>query len=316
MKCITRSVIRWGLFAGIALGGTTLLVGPERVAAGFDQIRSYAQKTVDSKISDPVALRRQLSRLADEYPSRIAEVRGEIAEVNHQLGQIERDVEIADRIIAMTTDDLKRLKTLVTRAENEQEAKARPVSIGFDGVRYNLEQAYHEARRINNVRTGYLDRREQDRHQYKFLNEQKTRLGDILAQLETEFDQFQTQLWQLDRQIDSIERNERLIQLTEKQQATLENFERYGKVGNLKQVEGKLAQLRAVQEAQLQTLERRGVQRDYEARARFNSETGSLGQPDPFRDLSRDASDEIEADETEPRERDRSYAWNKPIVIE
>ncbi|TVQ53602.1 MAG: hypothetical protein EA377_07665 [Phycisphaerales bacterium] len=316
MKCITRSVIRWGLFAGIALGGVTLLVGPERVAAGFDQIRSYAQKTVDSKISDPVALRRQLSRLADEYPSRIAEVRGEVAEVNHQLGQIERDVEIAERIIAMTTDDLKRLKTLVTRAENEQEAKARPVSIRFDGVRYNVEQAYYEARRINNVRTGYLDRLEQDRQQYKFLNEQKSRLGEILAQLETEFDQFQAQLWQLDRQIDSIERNERLIQLTEKQQATLDNFERYGKVGNLKQVEGKLAQLRAVQEAQLQTLERRGVQRDYEARARFNSETESFEKSDPFRDVSRDVSDEVEADETEGRERDRNYAWNKPIVIE
>src|SRR5689334_25055774 len=36
---ITRCILRWGLVSGLALGGVTLLVGPERVSAGLSMIR-------------------------------------------------------------------------------------------------------------------------------------------------------------------------------------------------------------------------------------------------------------------------------------
>ena len=60
---ITRSIFRWGLVAGIGLGGLTLLVGPHRVGAAFDQFRSKAGNFMDSCIDDPIALRRQFSSL-------------------------------------------------------------------------------------------------------------------------------------------------------------------------------------------------------------------------------------------------------------
>lgn len=316
MTCITRCILRWGLIGGLALGGVTLLVGPERVAAGFGQLRTKAQAMVDGKISDPAALRQQLSKLSEEYPSRIAEVRGELAEVQHQLDQYDRDMEIAQRVIAMTTDDLRQLKTLVQRAESEQEAKARPVSIRFDGVRYNVDQALTEARRINNVRQTYRDRLAQDEQQLKFLQEQQSRLGAILEQLESEYATFQAQLWQLDRQIDAIERNDRLIELTEKQQATLEEYERYGTVGNLKQLEGKLAQLRAVQDAQLETLEGRGVHRDYEGRARYDIDTKDIDRMDPFEDIEESSSPFDPTSSVEKQLKRQSMVWSDPIVIE
>lgn len=313
MSCITRCVLRWGLIGGVALGAATV-IWPGHVKAGFAQLGETAQSIFGRAISDPVVLRQQLASLAEQYPNRIAEVRGELAQVDHQIKQYERDIEIAQRVVSMTTDDLGRLKTLVQRAETEAEATARPVSLRFDGVRFNIDQAYTEARRINNVRGTYRDRLAHDQQQMTFLQEQRGRLANILEQLEAEHNTFQAQLWQLDRQIDAIERNDRLIELTEAQQATLDSYERFGKVGNLKQLEGKLAELRAIQEAQLQTLEKRGMHRDYEGKARYELETndvkGTLN--DPFGDL--EPAKNLE-EERAPRI-GRSLAWAEPIIIE
>jgi chromosome segregation ATPase len=296
--------VRYGVIGGLALGGVTLLIGPERVATGLAQVRVKAQEVVDSAVDDPIALRRQLEKLADEYPDRIAEVRGEIAEVDHQIAQFERDVEIAGRVVAMTTEDLEELKTLVARAESEFANTARPVAIRYQGVRFDIDEAYSEGRRINNVRGNYDDRLAHDKFQLKFLQEQRGRLTDILSKLETEFGTYETQLWQLDRQIDAIARNERLIELTERQQATLNSYERFGQIDNLKQLEAKLAEISAFQVAQLETLEKRGVEYNYEERARFEVDSDGV-ERSPF---------EIEGEPVEPE--DRSVAWNGHKIIE
>ncbi|MBT8487117.1 MAG: hypothetical protein KJO43_16185 [Phycisphaerae bacterium] len=310
MSCITRCVLRYGLLGTLALGGVTALVGPDRMMAGLSQVRTKAQNVVDHVVDDPIALRHQLEQLADQYPDRIAEVRGEVAEVDHQISQFERDVEIATRVVAMTTEDLSELKTLVARAEAEAATSARPVAIRYGGVRFDLEEAYTEGRRINNVRGNYQDRLAHDNVQLKFLHEQKGRLTEILTKLEEEYDTYQGQLWQLDRQIDAIQRNERLIELTEAQQATLDSYDRFGKVQNLKQIEAKLAEIRAIQESQLQTLAKSGIRDDYEAQAAF--ELDSEGDAvSPFGTLQ-----EIEIDEDEPTVEDKSVAFLGPIVIE
>jgi chromosome segregation ATPase len=318
MMCITRSLLRWGLVGGLALGGVTLLVGPERVSAGLAQIRGKAQGVVDNLVDDPVALRRQLQGLAEQYPDRIAEVRGEIAQVESQLSQYTHDMDIAQRVVAMTTDHLGQLKTLVARAEESARQTTRPVAIRFEGVKFNVEEAYNEARRINNVRGTYQDRLASDQQQANFLTQQKSRLAEILDKLESEYSTFQAQLWQLDRQIDAIERNERLITLTEQQQATLASYEKFGKIGSLKQLEAKLAELRAVQEAQLESLSKRGVNMDYENRAQYESSTEGL-HDNPFDNTDEQPSAEPEQtieQNGEQKDRSKTFAFADPIVIE
>jgi len=308
---ITRSLVRIGLVGGLALGGATLLLGPERVCAGISMIRGKAQHVVDRVVSDPVAMRRQLEGLAKQYPDRIAEVRGELAQVEHQIGQYAHDIEIARRVVAMTTEDLGQLKTLVTRAQESAQSTTRPVAIRFGGSKFNLDEAYNEARRLNTVRGTYQDRLAAD---------QKDRLSEILTKLDSEYNTFQAQLWQLDRQIDAIERNGRLIELTEAQQATLASYEKFGKVGSLKQLEAKLAQLRTVQEAQLQALAKRGVNTDYEKRAEYEMSTQGQND-DPFADMPAESA-ESHDDETivEPKtpakSTSRSLVFADPIVIE
>ncbi|MHC4413940.1 MAG: hypothetical protein ACYS0G_01515 [Planctomycetota bacterium] len=310
MFCISRCILRWGLISGLALGGVTLLIGPERVAAGLAHVRAKAQSVVDGAVDNPMALRRQLEELAGEYPDRIATVRGEIAEVEHQIGQFERDCEVSSRVVTMTTSDLGDLKALVERAETHVHASTGPVYIRFQGVRFDTDEAYGEAQRINHVRMTYQDRLASNEQQLHILGEQKARLFEIVNKLEDEYATFQTQMWQLDRQIDAIERNQRLIEMTEQLQATLDSYDRWGKVGNLKQLEAKLAELRTIQQAQLDQLSKSGIRHDYEKKARYELETGDTSD-DPFGDVPQEPTDADESNESA-----RSMAWSGPIIVE
>ncbi|MHC4446183.1 MAG: hypothetical protein ACYSXF_00060 [Planctomycetota bacterium] len=302
---MTRGILRWGLIGGLALGAVTVLVGPDRVAAGLSQLRVKAQNVIDRAVDDPIALRRQLASLADKYPDRIAEVRGEIAEVQHEIGEMSRDCEVSRRVVALTTDDLGELKTLLTQARQ----KNCTVQIRFNTVRFDCEEAMAEARRINHVRMIYQDRTVQGEQQLALLHEQKDRLTEIHGKLDSEYASFQSQLWQLDRQIDAIERNERLIELIEDQQATLQSYDKFAEVGSLKQLEGKLAELRTVQQAQLEALRARGIRDNYQERAAYELETNDF--VDPLEDYFKEIEVEEEADASAD-----SMVWLGPVILE
>lgn len=270
----TKGLLRWGLISAAVIGGTTILVGPERVAAGFAQVKSMASHLFDDFVDDPVALRHQLEGLAEQYPDRITEVRTEIAQIDMQLDQLTQDNEVADRVVALTTDDLEEIRIAVVDAEASEEL-GHKVAIRRGSFRVGIDQARSEARRIAGIRAAYEDRRIGNEQQIGLISNQRDRLEEILDQLECEYGEFEEKLWVLDRQIDAIERNDRLIEMTEEQQALLNDYERLGKVGNLRQLEAKLEELRMTQEAQLQSLEKHGVKGEYERRARDEMAIGA-----------------------------------------
>ncbi len=271
MGTTTRFIVRWGLIGGLAIGGITILVGPQRVMACIDQLRQQANMVVEDLVDDPVALRRQLDDLAKQYPSRISEVRGEIVRLDHQLGQFQQDEQIALRVIELTTDDLAVLSELVDDAEAMSPLNSDSVYVRFEGVRYDLESAYAEGRRIRSVRANYEDRLASDRRQMGLLDEQRVRLVDILENIEQEHETYQTQLWQLDHEIDAIERNAQIIAMVEQQKETLSSFDKLGGASNLGQVRSRLSEIRTVQESTILALTDMTTGSDYETRARFDT---------------------------------------------
>jgi chromosome segregation ATPase len=278
MPSLSRSLLRWGIIGGLALGGLAVLVGPDRVGAAFDQIRFKAREAADKFVDDPVALRRQLQQLAEQYPTRIGQVRGEIAEIDRQIRQLEHDTDVAKRVVAMASEDLDRLRVAAASGEG---ANGRLITLR-SSEQDSLEALKEEARRINNVRLSYQDRFASSKQQIQFLGQQRERLDKILQRLETEYSDFETKMAVLDRQIDSIERNERLIDMSKEQQALLADYDKLGEVGNLGQLEAKLAELRTVQEAQLEALSRAGVPSDYEQRAKAEIADEKWEREDPF----------------------------------
>ena len=93
----------------------------------------------------------------------------------------------------------------------------------------------------------------------------------MLEKIEHEHDTYRAQLWQLDREIDAIERNDYIIAMVEQHQETLLGFDRFGGAGNLDQVRAKLAEIRTVQESTIFALTDSGAGSDYETRARFDT---------------------------------------------
>jgi ribosomal protein L29 len=279
MGATSRFIVRWGIIGGLALGGITLLVGPQRVMACIDQLREEANTVVESLVEDPVALRRQLDTLAREYPKRIAEVRGEIARLNQQLEQFVRDEKISTRVVELTSVDLEVLRDLIEGAQATTSLNGRP-TVRFEGIRYDLDDAYSEGRRIRTVKSNYEDRLASDRRQMGLMGEQKNRLVSILEKIEHEHETYRAQLWQLDREIDAIERNDHIIAMVEQQQETLSGFDRMGSAGNLNQVRARLAEIRTVQESTILALTDVETGSDYETRARFDT-SGQIFE-DPF----------------------------------
>ncbi len=278
MGATSRFIVRWGIIGGLAIGGITLLVGPQRVMACIDQLQKEANAVVENLVDDPVALRRQLDSLAKQYPKRIAEVRGEIARLDQQVEQFVRDERIAIRVIELTTDDLGVLRDLVEDVEATTGVRGKPF-IRFEGVRYDLDGAYSEGRRIRTVKANYEDRLASDRRQMELLKEQKSRLTSILEKIEHEHETYRAQLWQLDREINAIERNDHIIAMVEQQQETLSGFDRFGSAGNLDQVRARLAEIRTVQESTILALTDSGTGSDYETRARFDTSGQEFENP-------------------------------------
>lgn len=318
MCCITRGIVRWGLISALALGGATAVLGKERVKSALHHVGDQARTIVDEKIADsedPQVLRRQLARLAEQYPDRIAEVKGELAEVERQIAALQEDSRVSETVVAMASEDLGELKNLVTLAEAELDSRdPRFIAVRFEGSTFDLDGAYEEATRIRKVRTAYDDRLAQNRFQLEMLAEQRVALSEILERFEDEYDTYTTQLLQLEQQIEAMARNERLIELTREQQATLRTFEEMGRVENLGQIEAKLAEMRTKQEAVLDSLRKGAVHESYEDRARARvTGADSPERDDPFAGLDEESNDDDE--EADPRRTGHTLAFGERIVI-
>lgn len=265
---IVKNVVRFAVIAGLVGGAAAVVVGPERLGAVCRQTQTCVTSAIDSRISDPIALRSQIRSLEGEYPRRIAEVRGDLAELQQQQEQLEREAAISDRVVALSGADLDQMKTLIARAEAAQ-GDGQIVRVVFNNERIDLKDAYTKANRIQQVRGAYQSRAADIQRDLSYLSQQEQRLTNLLAQLETEHTEFQTQIWTLDRQVDTISRNDRLIALMEKRQRTIDQQSRYS-AGSLDQLSGRFADIRAKQEAKLEALGSGSTTLNYEDRAKFD----------------------------------------------
>jgi predicted RNase H-like nuclease (RuvC/YqgF family) len=234
---------------------------------------------VDKCITDPVALRAQMRKLEGEYPQRLAEVRGDLAELQQQKAQLVREREVSARVVELAESDMSTLQAMIQRGEQAQQTAqamfdpadetsgGHIVKVVFNNQSIPLKDAYTKATRISQVHTAYTSRATDIDRDMGYLEQQEQRLGDLLGQLETEYAEFQAQVWQMDRQVDSIARNERLIDMMEKRQRTLDEQGRY-KAHSLEQLSGRFADIRARQEAKLEALGSASSSLNYEDRAK------------------------------------------------
>jgi DNA repair exonuclease SbcCD ATPase subunit len=266
-----KHLVRYAVVAGLVGGTAVLVAGPDRAGAMFSQFRTKVNETIDRNIDDPIALRAQMKKLESAYPQRIAAVRGDLSELREQVSQLNREMTVSHRVVSLAEQDLTRMQSLIGKAETTQaslDGGAAIVRVVFDNESLNLRDAYGRANKIQQVRQAYANRTVEIDRDLGYLTQQEERLAGLLTQLETEHQEFQAQLWQMDRQVDSIARNERLIEMMEKRQRTIDDQGRYGAV-SLDQLASKFADIRGKQESRLQSLAHSANTLNYEERAKF-----------------------------------------------
>ncbi len=274
---LTKTIVRLGVVTAVLGGGAVLIAGPHRVSALFTQLQDALNDNLDGAIDEPTALRAQLRELEEQYPERISGLRGDLAELSEQQRQVERDRAVSERVVELADADLGQLQPLLAQAEAAR-AEAAPgtlVAVRVADRSLPLEEAWDHARRIGQTRTAYAARATDAARDLSYLGQQRDRLEQLLEQLETERAEFRTQLWQLDRQVDAIARNDRLIELMQRRQQTLEECSRY-EAGSLAQVQSRMAEVKSRQESQLELLAADQQRLDYEDVARVQLDAGGL----------------------------------------
>jgi hypothetical protein len=266
-----KHVVRYGVITALVAGTAAVIAGPDRVCALASQAREGINSTIDAQIEDPVALRQQMRRLAGEYPERIAAVQRDLAELKSQQMQLKGEAEVSDRVVELAGADLDQIRGLIGRAEVAQTSAtggAQIVRVRFDEESLDMKQAYTKARSIQQVHDAYAQRASDIQRDLGYLSQQEARLTQLLDQLQQEHTDFQTQMWQMDRQVDTIARNDRLITMMEKRQRTLDQQGRYG-ADSLQQLSSRFADIRSRQEAQLETLSQSSNINTYEDKAKL-----------------------------------------------
>jgi chromosome segregation ATPase len=287
---VSKILLRGAVVGALGLGTAVVIAGPDRIGSLFTQARSSINDKIDKNITDPVALRAQLKSLASQYPKRIGEVRGDLAQLKEQQAQLNRDLAVSNRVMALADSDLDKLSTAISHAETAQIQAAsfgpatdggmvdHKVVIVFKGEKLEVDQAQVKSNQITATRNAYAQRAADIQRDLGYLAQQERQMSQLLSKLEAEYTSFQTQMFDLDRQIDSIARNDRMIDIIKDRQDTLNDQSRY-RAASLDQITSKLADIRARQEATLESLARTAEHFSYEDAAKAQIDRESSVDP-------------------------------------
>lgn len=269
MGCIGKSVVRGVVITALAGGVLVAVAGPQRVGAMLSQTKSGIHAAIDSSIEDPILLRSQIRQLEQAYPVKIAEVRSDLSEVRTQVAQLDRERQVAGKVVQLAAMDLEAFDAQLDEARATQSAHPGAiVRVSFDNRAVDLDDAYARRQQIEQTRDLYQSRQRDLETDLGYLSDQEQQLSDLLAKLETERSEFQAKLFQLDAQIDTIARNERMITMMEDRQATIDEHSRY-QAHSVDQLNGRLSQIRNEQRSRLESIARKDRSRDYVNEAEF-----------------------------------------------
>jgi DNA repair exonuclease SbcCD ATPase subunit len=282
MFSILKSFTRLALIIFVIAGIVAMVAGPQRMQAMAQQVHTEISQAIDSQIDDPVALRSQLRELESEYPKKISQVRNDLAELNGQIQLLEREKAVAERVVELANRDAEGFSVALSQSSQSISSRARTASTHYVSSAA-LSRTRARAAQAQNVALTYAERAQEATRELGYLYQQAERMEELLAQLESERAQFQAQLLQLERQVDAVARNERLINLMEKRNRTIEQMSRY-EAGSLENLQARLDSIRNRQEAELEVLSNAQNSVSYEDRAKLEMN----GMPMPLQDLSQE----------------------------
>ena len=276
MAGIIKNAVRLGVISTLAGGAVVLVAGPERCLAVLHQAKQHVHNRIDQNIDDPIALRAQLRDLEAKYPARIEQVEQDLSKIVAERSQLEREYAVDQKAVQITMAKLNELDGVLARGE-ELSSNGQFVRLNLEGDRMSMSEGYQRANHYQQlIDTFSYDAEAREQH-LAVLADQESTLEELLAQLQAEQFEFQTQLAQLDRQVDAIARNDRLIVMLEERQKAFSKYEHRYKAPNLTAARTAIAQKQAEQERKLAELatqnEAQDIYRQAQAELEIRQET-------------------------------------------
>ncbi len=283
MAGVTKTVVRIGLLTALAGGALVVVAGPDGVHALIHQARANVGGVINSVVDDPIALRAQLKSLEAEYPKKISEVRTDLGELQGQIAELERELAVSRKVVELASADLARLDGTLSEARAVQtQNPGAIVKVVYNGRKMFADDAYGARTHIQQTRDIHSTRVNELGTDLGYLSQQEQQLAELLVKLETERSEFQTQLFQLDAQIDSVARNDRMISMMEKRQKTIDEHSRF-EAHSLDQIRHRLNSKLSMQRQEIETIGQRERQTDYMNEAQFLLEQEQQGEAPAFR---------------------------------
>ncbi|MEZ6006031.1 MAG: hypothetical protein R3F17_15305 [Planctomycetota bacterium] len=259
MFCCIKGIFKGVFFGAIVLGavaiGTAAVHGHGRPGQVLRNIQNVVHDQIQSDENDPRALRSELERLEREYPKRIQAVQKDLGMLQSEARKLRWEQAVSERVVTMAQADL----------GNAVQGQAAMASLR-DGLAPVQEQRAGQVRLQNLVQT-HEQRAQEAARDLGYIEKEIARFEGVLSQLETERAQYHTQLEHLNRQVDSIRRNENLLKMLREREGMLEKASRF-ESHSLSQITGRLEGIRTQQEAELELLSGSEESIDYEGRAK------------------------------------------------
>jgi ribosomal protein L29 len=262
-----KKMFKAGFALAILIGIGAAVLGPQRAQSMVRQVTTNVQEMVDNSFDESTQMRNQVTALQEQLPEQIGQVRSDIAEINTQIHELERDKAICEHVVALVDRDLGSLESQIQPASaNGSGTVAFASSVSLNGRLLPMSAARTKIMNLQQTRETYLERAFEAGQSLVYLQDQALQFEEALGDLESDRARLDLQIAQIDKEIGAIERNKRMIELLESRKAKLASYKRIDS-GSLDSVYAKLKEIRTRQQAELDYLANRGTTVDYEQQA-------------------------------------------------
>jgi chromosome segregation ATPase len=258
----TGRLIRLSMLALLLGGAVVAVVGVRRVESAYLSVRDHLRANVDGMVDARVALRHEVENLSREYPRRIADLRGQLSDIDRDVAECEAQRRVSDEVVALCRGDLEVIGGAVAALPAEGGA------IAFRGERLTRADAERRAARIGETTRAHAVRGEDLARELTLLEAERERIRSELATTEEEFRSFTAEAASMLREIDALGRQEKLVDLAERRAKTAADplAERSASLAELK---GRIERRRTELSERLNALGVIENGGEYEARARL-----------------------------------------------
>lgn len=263
-KKLFRTAVVGAALTAAVVGGTAMVVGPDRVGAMFDQVSTDVKARFDANLDDPVVLKRRLQHVSEKYPEQIAIVRADLQDLRAEMERLEQERRISDRVVELIDEDLAQLVPAVERAADA--GGARLAAVSFDGEVMSARRARIRATEIQRERSARARTAEDAAHNLELLGAQEQHFVEYLEKLEADEAELNAKIAQLTGEIENVARTDRLIEMLEEREATLRSCERF-EIESLDGLYAAIERKRIEQEARLDRLTAGAELKSYEQMA-------------------------------------------------